>query len=401
MIGAELASVLMDGPLERAIELTILMPCLNEVETLSACIQKAGRFLQRTGIAGEILIADNGSDDGSQELARRLGARVIHVARRGYGSALSAGIEAARGRYVIMGDSDDSYDFSKLDLHMSSLRAGADLVMGNRFTGAIEPGAMPPLHRYLGNPVLSGIGRLLFPSGCRDFHCGLRGFRRDAITQLKLSAPGMEFASEMVVRASLQKLRIVEVPTTLSPDGRGRPPHLRSWRDGWRHLRLLLLFSPRSLFLYPGACMFGAGLMGMLLLLAGPVLIGQVGFDVGTLLYCAASALIGWQSVLFWVCAKVHSAREGIMPPDPGFQRVMRHLSLEAVLLSSLAMFLFGLLLATGSLVGWGAAGFGPLDPAHNLRRVIAATTVMLMAAQTAYAGMFVAMLQISRGATR
>ena len=382
---------------DQLVELSILMPCLNEAATLPACIRKAQDFLDRANIVGEILVADNGSTDDSQGIAGRLGARVVHVARRGYGSALIAGIQAASGRWVIMGDSDDSYDFSKLDLYLSRLRAGSELVMGNRFAGSIQPGAMPLLHRYLGNPVLSGVGRLLFRSECRDFHCGLRGFDRDAILRLGLSASGMEFASEMVVKATLQRLRITEVPTTLSPDGRGRPAHLRSWRDGWRHLRLLLLFSPRGLFLYPGASMFGFGSMGMLALLAGPILIGRIGFDVGTMLYCAASMLIGWQSVLFWICAKVHNAQGMIMPPDPGFDRVMRRLPLEAVLLSGLALFLFGLLLATVSLAGWGAVGFGPLDPAHNMRRVIAAVTVMLLAAQTVYAGLFVAMLQISR----
>jgi glycosyltransferase involved in cell wall biosynthesis len=399
MIEAEVAGAQVERTPAPAIELTILMPCLNEAATLPACIRKAKEFLQRTGIAGEILIADNGSKDGSQEVARQMGARVIHVARRGYGSALTAGIEAARGRYVIMGDSDASYDFSKLDLYVNGLRAGADLVMGNRFAGIIEPGAMPALHRYLGNPVLSGIGRVLFQSGCRDFHCGLRGFQRDAILKLGLSTPGMEFASEMVVRASMHGLRIVEVPTTLSPDGRDRPPHLRSWRDGWRHLRLLLLFSPRSLFLYPGAAMFGVGLAAMLVLLSGPILIGQVGLDIGTLLYSAASVLIGWQSVLFWVCAKVHNAQQTVMRPNPGFERVMRRLSLEAVLLSSLAVFLVGLLLATESLAVWGTAGFGALDPASSLRRAVAAVTIMLLAAQTASAGLFVAMLRIGRGA--
>ena len=242
---------------ESDVELTILMPCLNEARTLPSCIGKARSFLARAGIAGEVLVADNGSTDGSQELARRHGAKVIAVSEKGYGSALIAGIRAARGRYVIMGDSDDSYDFSQLDLFLDRLRGHEQLVMGNRFAGGIRAGAMPLLHRYLGNPVLSTIGRMLFESPCKDFHCGLRGFERDAILKLDLCATGMEFASEMVVKASVWKLRIAEVPTTLSPDGRDRAPHLRSWRDGWRHLRLLLLFSPRSLFLYPGAVLFG------------------------------------------------------------------------------------------------------------------------------------------------
>ena len=246
------------------VELTILMPCLNEAETLAFCIRKARLFLSRTGISGEILIADNGSIDGSRTIAESLGARVVLVANRGYGSALRSGIRAAHGRFVIMGDSDDSYDFSLLDDFVEKLRGGCQLVMGNRFTGGILPGAMPPLHRYIGNPVLTAIGRLFFRSPCRDFHCGLRGFERSAILGLDLQSPGMEFATEMVVKASVHNLRISEVPTTLSPDGRSRPPHLRSWRDGWRHLRFLLLFSPSWLFLYPGMALtfLGAATMG-------------------------------------------------------------------------------------------------------------------------------------------
>ena len=395
------SAVIDDCMADKAVELSVLMPCLNEAATLPTCIRKAREFLDRTGIAGEVVVADNGSIDGSQGVAEQLGARVINVVQRGYGSALSAGIRAARGRWVIMGDSDDSYDFSKLDLYVTRLREGADLVMGNRFTGSIQPGAMPPLHRYLGNPVLSSVGRLLFRSECRDFHCGLRGFDRSAILRLGLSAPGMEFASEMVVKATLQRFRVAEVPTTLAPDGRGRPPHLRSWRDGWRHLRLLLLFSPRSLFLWPGVAMCGIGFAGMLILLANPFLVGQVGFDVGTLIYCAAFVLIGWHSVLFWMCAKVHNAQNAAMPSDPAFERLMRRYPLEMVLLSSLALFLIGLAMSMVSLAGWSAAGFGALDPAQNLRRTVAAVTVMLLAAQTASAGLFVAMLQVSRSAAR
>ena len=237
------------------VELTILMPCLNEAETIGRCVGKARAFLAQSGVAGEVLIADNGSTDGSQAIAESLGARVVPIAARGYGNALIGGIQTACGRFVIMGDSDDSYDFSALGGFIEKLRAGYQLVMGNRFQGGILPGAMPPLHRYVGNPILTTIGRLFFRSPCGDFHCGLRGFDRDAILALDLQAPGMEFASEMVVKATTNKLRITEVPTTLAPDGRSRPPHLHSWRDGWRHLRFLLLFSPRWLFLFPG---FGA-----------------------------------------------------------------------------------------------------------------------------------------------
>jgi glycosyltransferase involved in cell wall biosynthesis len=371
------------------------MPCLDEARSLDGCIRNARSFLARSGIAGEILIADNGSTDGSQALARRHGARVIDVAERGYGNALMAGIAAARGRYVIMGDSDGSYDFASLDPFVARLREGFDLVMGNRFAGGIARGAMPLLHRYLGNPVLSAIGRLLFASPCRDFQCGLRGFARAAILGLDLAAPGMEFASEMVIKASLHRLRIAEVPTTLSPDQRDRKPHLRTWRDGWRYLRLLLLMSPRGLFLAPGVAAFTLGLLAMVRLLAGPVVIGSTGFDINTLLYAAAATVIGWQSIIFWVCAKLHFTREGIIPPHGLFERALRHVTLERALLGSLALFVAGLGLAIGSVADWRAAHFGALDPARSMRLVIPAATIMLLAAQSAYGAMFVALVSI------
>ncbi len=384
-------------PAGLSLELTILMPCLNEVRTLSACIERAMCFLARSGVAGEILIADNGSTDGSQAVARQHGARVIAVPEKGYGSALIAGIGAARGRYVIMGDSDDSYDFSRLDLFLDRLRDGAQLVMGNRFAGGIQPGAMPPLHRYLGNPVLSTIGRLLYRTACKDFHCGLRGFERAAILRLGLSAGGMEFASEMVVKAAIARLRIVEVPTSLAPDGRDRPPHLRSWHDGWRHLRFLLLFSPRGLFFVPGAVLFGVGLLAMLRLLIGPVVLGSVGFGIDTLLYASAATAIGWQSMIFWVCATIHGLREGIVAPDPGFERVLGQVTLERVLLGSLVLFLLGFFLGIVSVANWGATGFQGLDPVKSMRLAIPAATAMLLAVQAAYGAMFVALLKIRR----
>ena len=264
------------------IELSILMPCLNEAETLATCIEKARGFLHRSGVAGEVIVADNGSTDASRDIARALGARVVEVAARGYGAALSAGIAAARGRYVIMGDSDDSYDFAALDGFVAKLRQGADLVMGNRFRGGIADKAMPRLHRYLGNPVLSFMGRLFFRSPIGDFHCGLRGFARAAILDLRLAAPGMEFASEMVVKATLAGLKVAEVPTTLKPDGRSRPPHLNSWRDGWRHLKLLLTFAPHWLFLYPGVGLAAAGGCLTLALIPGPLVLGVVRLDAAT-----------------------------------------------------------------------------------------------------------------------
>jgi hypothetical protein len=269
-------------------ELTILMPCLNEAETIETCIRKAKGYLERSGISGEVVIADNGSTDGSQAMAEALGARVVDVPVKGYGAALGAGIAAARGRYIIMGDSDDSYDFSRLDAFVEHLRGGADLVMGNRFKGGIAPSAMPPLHRYLGNPVLSTIGRVFFRAPVGDFHCGLRGFSRQAILGLKLNTPGMEFASEMVIKATIMGLKVTEVPTTLSPDGRSRPPHLRSWRDGWLHLKLLLTFAPNWLFYYPGMALLAVGTAVFLALLGGPIAIAGVTFDIASLILASA-----------------------------------------------------------------------------------------------------------------
>jgi hypothetical protein len=383
------------------IELTILMPCLNEAETLAICIEKALGFLRRSGISGEVLIADNGSSDGSQEIAARLGARVTHVPEKGYGAALIAGIAAARGRYVIMGDSDDSYDFSVLDPFIAKLRDGFDLVMGNRFKGGIAPGAMPPLHRYLGNPVLSTIGRIFFASPIRDFHCGLRGFSRDAMMALELRAPGMEFASEMVVKATMRGLRIAEVPTTLSPDGRSRPPHLRSWRDGWRHLRFLLIFCPRWLFFYPGALLFALGALVMALLLPGPVSLGAVTLDVHSLLYASGAVVMGFQAMQFWVFARLYGAVTGLLPEAERLNRSLSRFGLEAALLLAGAIFLLGLALGGWSLVQWGARDFGTLQGAGVMRMAIASVTAMLIGLQLAFGAFFLALLGMMRPARR
>jgi hypothetical protein len=377
-------------------ELTILMPCLNEAETLEACIVKARTFLSNSGVRGEVVIADNGSTDGSQAIAERNGARVVAVAMRGYGSALTAGIAAARGRFVIMGDSDDSYDFSRLELFVEKLREGYDLVMGNRFMGGIAPGAMPPLHRYLGNPVLSAIGRLFFRSVCRDFHCGLRGFRRTAIQGLDLQAPGMEFASEMVVKATLQKLRITEVATTLSPDGRSRPPHLKSWRDGWRHLRFLLLFSPQWLFLVPGFTLLVLGALGLAWLIPGPRTVGGVVFDIHTLFYSSVSVLVGSQFLFFWMFTKIYGTREGFLAPDPRFLRAAGGLlPLELGLVAAAALLVAGVGLAAYALSDWGAGQFGPLAPAQTMRYVIPSGTAIMLAFQIASGAFFISVLDI------
>jgi len=375
-------------------ELTILMPCLNEAETLARCIDKARAYLLRSNVTGEVLIADNGSTDGSQALAAAHGARVVAIASRGYGAALIGGIEAARGRFIIMGDSDDSYDFSDLDGFVAKLRQGFELVMGNRFAGGIKPGAMPPLHRYLGNPVLTSIGRLLFQSPSGDFHCGLRGFDRAAMLGLGLRATGMEFASEMVVKATVHRLRISEVPATLSPDGRSRPPHLRSWRDGWRHLRFLLVFSPRGLFLYPGAVMFLIGFLVNLWLLPAPRIVGGVGFDIHTLLYASLLMIIGVQSMLFWVFAKIHGMREGIVPPDPAFTSFIAGAHLERSLILAAGLLLLGTMLGVAAFTSWGADAYGRLDPVQTMRLVIPSATAILLGFQIAFGGFFVNVLE-------
>ena len=382
------------------LELTILMPCLNEAETLATCIQKALAYLAQSGVSGEVLIADNGSSDGSQAIARGLGARVIDVPEKGYGAALIAGIAGARGRFVIMGDSDDSYDFSALDPFMAKLRDGFDLVMGNRFKGGIAPGAMPPLHRYLGNPVLSTIGRVFFGGPIRDFHCGLRGFSRAAIMALDLRAPGMEFASEMVVKATMRGLRITEVPTTLSPDGRSRPPHLRSWRDGWRHLRFLLIFCPRWLFFYPGALLFALGAITMAVLLPGPAMLGFVTLDVHTLLYASGAVVMGFQAMQFWVFARLYGALTGLLPDPPGLSQTLSRFGLEAALVVAALLLLLGFGLGFFALAQWGAEDFGALSGGKVMRLAIASVTAMLLALQLAFGAFFLALLGMMRPAT-
>ena len=378
------------------VELTILMPCLNEAETLAICIDKAQGYLARSGISGEILIADNGSTDGSQAIAIAHGARVVDICVKGYGSALIGGIDAALGTYVIMGDADDSYDFEDLQGFVDRLRGGDELVMGNRFLGGIEPGAMPPLHKYLGNPVLSWIGRVLFRSPIKDFHCGLRGFNRLAMKELHLQTTGMEFASEMVVKSTLGGRRVSEVPTTLSKDGRSRPPHLRSWRDGWRHLRFLLIFSPRWLFLIPGTVAFGLGFFGTLALSIGTIVVGRVGIDVSSQLYLSALAVVGYQAVIFAILTKIYAQHEGFrIPRSRNFDRLEKRISLESGALAGLALFVLGFVIAAVQVVTWASAGFGPLDAAEVLRIAIPAVMFMILGAQTIMAGLFLGVLSV------
>jgi hypothetical protein len=373
------------------------MPCLDEAETIGICVKKAKDFIDSRNIDGEVLVADNGSTDGSREIAESLGARVVAVAHKGYGSALLGGITAARGRYVIMADADDSYDFSALDPFVEKLREGYDLVMGNRFKGGIKPGAMPPLHRYLGNPVLTGLGRLFFGSQAGDFHCGLRGFNRRAVEDLGLTSTGMEFASEMVVKATLQNLSIAEVPTTLSPDGRSRPPHLRSWRDGWRHLRFLLLFSPRWLFLYPGAALMVLGLATMLWLLPGPRQLGGLTLDVHTLAYSVAAIICGFQAVAFAVFTKIYAINAGLLPEDPRIAKLGNVFSLEIGIIVGVILLLGGLGASIFAVEFWGRTAFSDLDPAVSMRIVLPGVTALILGLQVIFSSFFFSILELSR----
>ena len=381
-----------------ALEVTVLMPCLNEARTVGVCVEKARRALDAMGVAGEVVVADNGSTDGSRELAAAAGARVVPVAERGYGSALLGGIRAARGRFIVMGDADDSYDFAAIAPVVEKLREGFDVVMGNRFQGGIERDAMPPLHRYLGNPLLSFLARLFFGGAIGDFHSGMRAFRTDAIRDLDLRTSGMEFASEMVVKASLHGLRLAEVPVRLYPDKRGRPPHLRTWRDGWRHLRFLLLYSPRWLFLYPGALLMLLGGAAGLWLLPGGRTIGNVGFDVNTLLYAAGAVILGYQAVVFAVFTKVFAISEGLLPDDPRLQRVFRYVTLETGLVAGAALVVVGMVLSLLAVGVWGAQSFGEIANAGRTTRiVIVAVTTLTIGAQTMLASFFLSILGLRR----
>jgi glycosyltransferase involved in cell wall biosynthesis len=371
------------GTKTQSLELTILMPCLNEAETLAVCIRKAQQYLNSSGVSGEIVIADNGSTDGSQELARACGARVVDVPIRGYGAALLGGIESANGRFVIMGDADDSYDFTSLQPFVDGLRAGSDIVIGNRFKGGIAPGAMPMLHRYLGNPVLSGLGRLFFRIPVGDFHCGLRGFSRDRIRTLSLRTTGMEFASEMLVRAALAKYKITEVPTTLKPDGRSRPPHLRTWRDGWRHLSFLLMYSPRWLFLYPGIALVALGIFAGTLLFPGTFEVGGIGFDIHTFIVTSFLLIVGTQAISFAVLSRRFATSHQMMSPSR-FSAALRALTLERLLVFAGILSLGGLLGLFSCAIQWAATGFGPLDYTEMLRMLLVSMTAITLGGQLA-----------------
>ncbi len=375
-------------------ELTILMPCLNESLTLPICIKKAKTFLTDNNVDGEILIADNGSTDGSQDIARELGARVVDIPEKGYGAALIGGCNAALGKYVIMGDSDDSYDFLNLMPFVEKLREGYDLVMGNRFKGGIEKGAMPPLHQYLGNPVLSTIGRILYRSDIKDFHCGLRGYNRESILGLNLHTTGMEYASEMVVQATLHKLKICEVPTTLKKDGRDRPPHLRSWSDGWRHLTFLLMHSPNWLFLYPGLILWFIGLLVSIAIMIHPVEIGNVTFSINTMLYAAVAAIIGFQLMLFYVLTKKYASITGFIPMTKIDKSLIRFTMNKGIFIGA-SLFLIGTIGSIAAVVIWSALQFGDLEPESFSRLTIPMLILLVSGIQLMFSSFFLGILEI------
>lgn len=379
------------------IELSVVMPCLNEAETLPECIAKVRQVLCQHRIAGEIIVADNGSTDGSSDIAARMGARVVRVKDKGYGNALRGGTASARGKYVITVDADNSHDLAEIPTFLNKLQSGYDLVIGNRFTGRIQPGAMPPLHRYFGSPALTRVGQLFFRSPCGDQQCGFRGFTRVAFSKMRLRATGMEFASEMVLKAASLRLRIAEVPTTHFPSRRPRPPHLRPWRDGWRHLRLMLLHSPRWLFLYPGLLVAALGLLVGLWLMPGPRTVKGITFDIHTLLYAAAAVPLGFQAIIFGTLSKVYAIREGLLPEDPGFERFLRLASLEMGLVVGGVLVAAGLLASVYAVGSWGAQHFGDLDPVKAMRLIIPAVFSLTFGGQIMLSSFFLSVLLFGR----
>lgn len=382
-------------PAVEALELTVVIPCLNEARTIAGCVREAMDALASSGIAGEVVVADNGSTDGSQELAAKAGARVVPITTKGYGNALRGGIAAARGRFILMGDADGSYNFGHLPRFVERLRAGADLVMGNRFLGGIEPGAMPWKNRHIGNPTLSFIGRLFFHTKIGDFHCGLRAFTADAYRRMDLRTTGMELASEIVIKSVLFGLRVEEVPTVLRKDGRDRPPHLRPWRDGWRHLRFMLLFSPRWLFWYPGIFLMTSGLVLGGALVQGPLPLGRITLDVHTLLFAAVAVLIGFQATSLALLSKFFAIRAGLRRAEASFEDWFRHLTLESGLVTGTVLVITGLTLSIGAVWFWGDRGFGPLQPAETLRWVIPGALSLVLGCQMILTSFFLGVLRL------
>lgn len=378
-------------------ELSIIMPCLNEAETVEICVRKAQTFLTRAGIKGEVIVADNGSTDGSQKIADSAGARVVNVDAKGYGNAVLGGIQAAKGKYVIMGDADNSYDFLNLEYFVQKLQKGYDLVMGNRFKGGIAPKAMPFLHKYLGNPVLTKIGQVLFKCPCGDFHCGLRGFNKEAVEKLGLRTTGMEFASEMVVKAVLSNMKISEVPTTLLPDGRSQTPHLRTWRDGWRHLRFMLLYSPNWLFWYPGLALMFMGTIIGLLVIRGSIIIYGLTFDLHTLLYAAMAVILGFQSAIFAVVSKTFAITEKLLPTSHRLEFLLRYLTLEVGLIIGAILIFIGLAGSIYTIILWANASFEGLNPSVTMRIAIPSLTLLAIGVQVVLFSFLLSILGLKR----
>jgi glycosyltransferase involved in cell wall biosynthesis len=382
---------------ERTVELSVVMPCLNERETVGVCVRKALAALRDAGIDGEVIVADNGSTDGSVEVAETEGARVVHVSEKGYGSALKGGIVAASGDYVLMADSDDSHNLGDIDRFFQQVRSGYDLVVGNRFRGGVAPGAMSPLNRYIGNPILTSVGRLFFPSPCRDFHCGMRAFRKDSFLRMDVRSTGMEFASEMLVKASLLHMRVCEVATSMSPAGRSRAPHLRPWRDGWRHLRFLLMYSPRWLFLYPGIVLMIIGLVGSAWMLPGHRVVDGIAFDIHTQLYAFLAALVGFQLIAFAVFTKVFAISEGLLPPDPRLNRLFRYITLETGLAIGAVLTLAGLVGSIIPVTHWASTSFRAFDPEYMLRLVLPSVFALTLGVQIVFSSFFLSILGLRR----
>ena len=379
------------------IELSIVMPCLNEAETLAICITKAQSFIDTNAIKGEVVIADNGSTDGSITIAKSLKAKVVNAEQKGYGSALKAGIEAANGKYIIMGDADNSYDFNTLMPYVTELRNGTDLVMGNRFKGGIEKDAMPFLHKYLGNPVLSFIGRLFFKINIGDFHCGLRGFSKSAYNQMNLKTSGMEFASEMVVKSKLTNLSIAEVPTKLYKDGRTRAPHLKTWSDGWRHLRFLILYAPNWLFLFPGILLVLVGLIMSIALIINPIEFENFTLDVHTLLYTSAFLLVGFQFIIFYGLTKIFAVENELLPKSNRYNKLFKFINLEKGLIIGFILVCVGLFLSYKGLSSWKSTDFRTLDTQTTLRIIIPAITALQLGIQTILFSFFFSVLGLKK----
>jgi hypothetical protein len=378
-------------------ELSVVMPCLNEAETLQACVEKARDGLRAAGVSGEIIVGDNGSTDGSREIALGFGARVVDVKEKGYGSALQGGIAAAAGKWVLIGDSDGSHDFSQIPRFVAALREGVDLVMGNRFRGGITKGAMPWSHRYFGNPALTYIARLFFKAPSGDVYCGLRAFTMEAYRKMDLRSTGMEFAVEMVVKAGLLGMRVAEVPATHLPAGRSRAPHMRTWRDGWRTLRFLLMYSPRWLFLYPGTFLLLLGLAAGTLLLLGQVTIGPLSFGINTLLYASAAVILGFQAIAFGIFTKIFAVSEGLLPEDPKLERAFKYVTLELGLAVGGGVTAVGFAAAVYSVFTWGTHQFLPMDPARMIRIVMPAVTALMLGVEIILSSFLASILALKR----